>query len=230
MKTNESLWQKYFDFSQVDWQKVIDATKDTVYLTLVATFIIFFVGMILGILLYALGHSKKNWGRVGYGLVSIITNVLRAIPFMVLLIFLMPVTKSLMGTTIGVKAAYPALILSASPFFARLVEMALREVDGGVLEAANAMGASPLQIFFKVLIPESLPALISGLTVTTVSMIGFTAMAGVIGAGGLGQLAWNTGFQRSNYTVILVATVMITLFVFLVQGIGDFIVKKVDKR
>lgn len=230
MKTNESLWQKYFDFSQVDWQKVMDATKDTVYLTLVATFIIFFVGMILGILLYALGHSKKNWGRVGYGLVSIITNVLRAIPFMVLLIFLMPVTKSLMGTTIGVKAAYPALILSASPFFARLVEMALREVDGGVLEAANAMGASPLQIFFKVLIPESLPALISGLTVTTVSMIGFTAMAGVIGAGGLGQLAWNTGFQRSNYTVILVATVMITLFVFLVQGIGDFIVKKVDKR
>lgn len=230
MRTEVSLWQKYFDFSQVDWQKVMEATKDTVYLTLVATFIIFFVGMILGILLYALGHSKKTWGKLGYGLVSIITNVLRAIPFMVLLIFLMPVTKYLMGTTIGVKAAYPSLVLSASPFFARLVEMALREVDGGVLEAANAMGASPLQIFFKVLIPESLPALISGLTVTTVSMIGFTAMAGVIGAGGLGQLAWNTGFQRGNYTVILVATVMITLFVFLIQGIGDFIVKKVDKR
>ncbi|MGX7200374.1 methionine ABC transporter permease [Enterococcus nangangensis] len=230
MNNNQSLWQKYFDFSQVDWPKVGEATRDTVYLTLVATFIIFFVGMLLGILLYALGHSKKAWGKVGYGIVSVITNVLRAVPFMILLIFLMPVTKTLMGTTIGVKAAYPALILSASPFFARLVELALREVDGGVLEAADALGASPLQIFFKVLIPESLPALISGLTVTTVSMIGFTAMAGVIGAGGLGQLAWNTGFQRSNYTVILVATVMITLFVFLVQGIGDFIVKKVDKR
>ncbi len=229
--TNQlTFTEKYFNFKEVDWQKVLDATKDTVSLTLVATVLIFVVGMILGVLLYALGRSNKGFGKLGYRVVSIITNTLRAIPFMILLILLMPFTKNIMGTTIGVAAAYPALILSAAPFFARMVELSLREVDGGVLEAADAMGASKFQIFYKILIPESLPALVSGLTVTTVSMIGFTAMAGVIGAGGLGQLAWNTGFQRSNYTVIVVATVIITLFVFIVQGIGDVIVKKVDKR
>ncbi|WP_071131327.1 methionine ABC transporter permease [Enterococcus timonensis] len=226
----ETFVEKYLNFSEVDWPKVWEATRDTITLTLVATVIIFVVGLILGVLLYSLSRNKSGLGRVGYGIVTVITNVLRAIPFMILLILLMPFTKQVMGTMIGVIAAYPALILSSAPFFARMVELALREVDGGVLEAANAMGATKAQILFKVLLPESLPALVSGLTVTTVSMIGFTAMAGVIGAGGLGQLAWNSGFQRNNFTVIVVATIIITLFVFLVQGLGDFIVKKIDKR
>lgn len=227
---NKSFIGKYLTFSEVDWTKVWEALGDTITLTLLSTIIIFILGMLLGVGLYALSRSKKVFGKIGYGILSVITNVLRAVPFMILLIILMPFTKALMGSTIGVKAAYPALILSATPFFARMVELSLREVDGGVLEAAEAMGASKSQIFFKVLLKESLPALISGLTVTTVSMIGFTAMAGVIGAGGLGQLAWNTGFQRNNFTVILVATVLITLLVFLVQGLGDFWIKKVDKR
>lgn len=227
---NKSFIGKYLAFSEVDWTKVWEALGDTITLTLLSTIIIFILGMLLGVGLYALSRSKKVFGKIGYGILSVITNVLRAVPFMILLIILMPFTKVLMGSTIGVKAAYPALILSATPFFARMVELSLREVDGGVLEAAEAMGASKSQIFFKVLLKESLPALISGLTVTTVSMIGFTAMAGVIGAGGLGQLAWNTGFQRNNFTVILVATVLITLLVFLVQGLGDFWIKKVDKR
>ena len=230
MVSNQSLLQKYFNFSEVDWTKVWEATKDTVFLTVIPTLLILVLGLLLGILLYALGNSKTTGGKIGYWLASILTNILRAIPFMVLLILMIPVTKNIMGTMIGAKAAIPALILSATPFFARLVELALREVDSGVLEAADAMGASRLHIYTKILLPESLPALISGLTVTTVSMIGFSAMAGIIGAGGLGQLAWNGGFQVGKYTVILVSTVIITLLVFIVQGIGDFIVKKVDKR
>jgi D-methionine transport system permease protein len=149
---------------------------------------------------------------------------------MILMVLIIPLTIILVGTMLGASAAIPALVLSAVPFYARLVEMALREVDAGVLEAADAMGASYGQLVLKVLLPESMPALISGLTVTSVTMIGFTAMAGAIGAGGLGNLAWQEGFQRNNYTVTLVATVIILVIVFIVQGVGDFFTAKLDKR
>ena len=128
------------------------------------------------------------------------------------------------------QAAIPALIISAAPFYARLVEIGLREVDKGVIEAARAMGAKKSTIITKVLIPESLPAIISGLTVTAIALVGSTAMAGVIGAGGLGNLAYLDGFQRNNSTLTFVATVLILIIVFAIQILGDTIVKKVDKR
>ena len=146
------------------------------------------------------------------------------------MVLLIPFTTMLVGTMLGAKAAIPALVLSAAPFYARLVEIALREVDAGVIEAAEAMGASYWQVVYKVLIPESIPALISGITVTTITMIGYTAMAGTIGAGGLGSLAWQEGFQRGNYTVTMVATVIILVIVFIVQAIGDTLTKQTDKR
>jgi len=149
---------------------------------------------------------------------------------MILMVLIIPFTKALVGTMLGAKAAIPALVLSAVPFYARLVEIALREVDAGVIEAAEAMGASYWQVVYKVLIPESIPALISGITVTTITMIGYTAMAGTIGAGGLGSLAWQEGFQRGNYTVTMVATVIILVIVFIVQAIGDTLTKQTDKR
>ena len=219
-----------FDFSRVNWEKVQDKTIDTLIMTFESLIAVFIVGLLLGLLLYLTSNSKSAFGRGFYAVVTAIVNIFRAIPFIILIVLLIPFTKFLIGTIIGVQAAIPALIISAAPFYARLVEIGLREVDKGVIEAARAMGAKNSTIILKVLIPESLPAIISGLTVTAIALVGSTAMAGVIGAGGLGNLAYLDGFQRNNSTLTFVATVLILIIVFAVQILGDTIVKKVDKR
>lgn len=219
-----------FDFSRVNWDKVQDKTIETLIMTFESLIAVFIVGLFLGLLLYLTSNSKSTFGRGFYAVVTAIVNIFRAIPFIILIVLLIPFTKFLIGTIIGVQAAIPALIISAAPFYARLVEIGLREVDKGVIEAARAMGAKNSTIILKVLIPESLPAIISGLTVTAIALVGSTAMAGVIGAGGLGNLAYLDGFQRNNSTLTFVATVLILIIVFAVQILGDTIVKKVDKR
>ena len=219
-----------FDFSRVNWDKVQDKTIETLIMTFESLIAVFIVGLFLGLLLYLTSNSKSTFGRGFYAVVTAIVNIFRAIPFIILIVLLIPFTKALIGTIIGVQAAIPALIISAAPFYARLVEMGLREVDKGVIEAARAMGAKKSTIITKVLIPESLPAIISGLTVTAIALVGSTAMAGVIGAGGLGNLAYLDGFQRNNSTLTFVATVLILIIVFAIQILGDTIVKKVDKR
>ena len=162
--------------------------------------------------------------------ISAIVNIFRSIPFIILIVLLIPFTKLLVGTMIGEDAALPALIIGAAPFYARMVEIGLREIDKGVIEAARSMGAKTSTIIWKVLIPESLPALVSGITVTAISFVGFTAMAGVIGAGGLGNLAYLEGFQRNRFDVTLMATISILIIVFIIQFIGDIITTKIDKR
>ena len=219
-----------FDFSRVNWEKVQDKTIETLIMTFESLIAVFLVGLFLGLLLYLTSNSKSAFGRGFYAVVTAIVNIFRAIPFIILIVLLIPFTKFLIGTIIGVQAAIPALIMSAAPFYARLVEIGLREVDKGVIEAARAMGAKKTTIILKVLIPESLPAIISGLTVTAIALVGSTAMAGVIGAGGLGNLAYLDGFQRNNSTLTFVATVLILIIVFALQILGDTIVKKVDKR
>ena len=219
-----------FDFSRVNWEKVQDKTIETLIMTFESLIAVFIVGLFLGLLLYLTSNSKSAFGRGFYAVVTAIVNIFRAIPFIILIVLLIPFTKFLIGTIIGVQAAIPALIISAAPFYARLVEIGLREVDKGVIEAARAMGAKKSTIILKVLIPESLPAIISGLTVTAIALVGSTAMAGVIGAGGLGNLAYLDGFQRNNSTLTFVATVLILIIVFALQILGDTIVKKVDKR
>ena len=219
-----------FDFSRVNWDKVQDKTIETLIMTFESLIAVFIIGLFLGLLLYLTSNSKSTFGRGFYTVVTAIVNIFRAIPFIILIVLLIPFTKALIGTIIGVQAAIPALIISAAPFYARLVEIGLREVDKGVIEAARAMGAKKTTIILKVLIPESLPAIISGLTVTAIALVGSTAMAGVIGAGGLGNLAYLDGFQRNNNTLTFVATVLILIIVFAVQILGDTIVKKVDKR
>ena len=219
-----------FDFSRVNWEKVQDKTIETLIMTFESLIAVFLVGLFLGLLLYLTSNSKSAFGRGFYAVVTAIVKIFRAIPFIILIVLLIPFTKFLIGTIIGVQAAIPALIISAAPFYARLVEIGLREVDKGVIEAARAMGAKNSTIILKVLIPESLPAIISGLTVTAIALVGSTAMAGVIGAGGLGNLAYLDGFQRNNNTLTFVATVLILIIVFAVQILGDTIVKKVDKR
>ncbi len=219
-----------FDFSKVNWDKVQDKTIETLIMTFESLIAVFIIGLFLGLLLYLTSNSKSTFGRGFYTVVTAIVNIFRAIPFIILIVLLIPFTKALIGTIIGVQAAIPALIISAAPFYARLVEIGLREVDKGVIEAARAMGAKKTTIILKVLIPESLPAIISGLTVTAIALVGSTAMAGVIGAGGLGNLAYLDGFQRNNSTLTFVATVLILIIVFALQILGDTIVKKVDKR
>jgi D-methionine transport system permease protein metI len=219
-----------FEFSRVNWDKVQEKTIETLIMTFESLIVVFLLGLFLGLLLYITSNSKGTFGRGFYTVVTAIVNIFRAIPFIILIVLLIPFTKALIGTIIGVQAAIPALIISAAPFYARLVEIGLREVDKGVIEAARAMGAKRITIITKVLIPESLPAIVSGLTVTAIALVGATAMAGVIGAGGLGNLAYLDGFQRNNSTLTFVATVLILVIVFAIQILGDTVVKKIDKR
>ena len=184
----------------------------------------------LGLLLYETSGSNSKAVKALNWVVALFVNVFRSIPFIILIVLLLPVTQVLVGAITGAKAAIPSLVFSAAPFYARLVEIAFHEVDGGVLEAAESMGATKWQLVFKVLIPESLPALVSGITVTAISLIGYTAMAGAIGAGGLGQLAYTDGFQSYNNAITLTSTVVIVIIVFAFQYLGDFAVKRIDKR
>lgn len=227
---DKSFVETYFNFEKVDWANMQQATLDTLFMTFFSMVLVVVIGLLLGLALYSLGRKQTAGANILYNVVSIISNAFRSTPFMILMVLIIPFTTLLVGSFLGAKAAIPALVLSAAPFYARMVEIAFREVNPGVIEAAEAMGASYWEIIYKIVIPESVPALISGLTVTTISMIGYTAMAGAIGAGGLGALAWQEGFQRGNYTVTLVATVIILIIVFIIQGIGDFLAKATDKR
>ncbi|WP_089089310.1 methionine ABC transporter permease [Secundilactobacillus pentosiphilus] len=206
------------------------ATWETIWMTIVSMIAVAILGVLLGLLLFETTASENIWVKVLNAVVSFLVNVFRSIPFIILIMLLLPITKNLVGTIIGPTAALPSLIVSAAPFYARMVELAFHEIDRGVIEAAESMGATGWQIVYKVLLPESMPALVSGATVTTISLIGYTAMAGAIGAGGLGNLAYIDGFQANNNTIVLVATVIIVIIVFAFQFIGDFLVRRIDKR
>ncbi|MCL1697393.1 MULTISPECIES: methionine ABC transporter permease [unclassified Lysinibacillus] len=217
-------------FPNVDWDKMWQATYETLYMTTIATVITFILGLVIGILLFLSSPNQLWANKLVNFLTGSIVNIFRSIPFIVLIILLIPFTKFLLGTIRGANAALPALIIGAAPFYARMVLISLREIDKGVIEAARSMGAKTSTIIWKVLIPESLPALISGITVTAVALVGYTAMAGIIGAGGLGNLAFLDGFQRNREDVTLMATILILIVVFVIQWIGDFITVKTDKR
>ncbi|MBO2536985.1 MULTISPECIES: methionine ABC transporter permease [Rummeliibacillus] len=217
-------------FPNVDWEMMWEATRETIYMTAVSTLLTFILGLVLGIVLFLTSPTQLWANKIVNVLTGSFVNIFRSIPFIILVILLIPFTKFLLGTIRGANAALPALIIGAAPFYARMVLIALREIDKGVIEAARSMGAKTWTIIWKVLIPESLPALISGITVTAVALVGYTAMAGVIGAGGLGNLAFMDGFQRSRNDVTLVATILVLIIVFIIQFIGDFITSKTDKR
>lgn len=219
-----------FNFSDLDTEKLLDATYETFYMTLISLAGTFIIGILLGLLLFLTTKEGLWRNKTLYAVTATIVNVFRAIPFIILIFLLFPFTLFLVGTIRGPNAALPALIIGAAPFYGRLVEIALKEIDKGVIEAAKSMGAKTRTIVFKVLLPESMPALVSGITVTAIALIGYTAMAGAIGAGGLGSYAYYAGFQRRNLAIVLVCTVIIVLIVFLFQFIGDYIAKKLDKR
>ena len=214
----------------VKWPKMWEATLETLYMTGISVLATFLIGIFLGLLLFLTAKGNIWENKTINSFVAALVNIFRSIPFIILIILLIPFTKFLVGTMLGANAALPALIIGAAPFYARMVEIALREIDKGVLEAARAMGAKTSTIIFKVLLPESMPALISGITVTAIALVGYTAMAGVVGAGGLGNLAYLEGFQRNHNDVTIFSTILILVIVFIIQFIGDIVTSKIDKR
>lgn len=227
---NKGITASLFLTPNVDWDNMWEATLETLYMSVIALAFTFIFGILLGLLLFLTDRDQLWENRIVNGITAAYVNIFRSIPFIILIVLLIPFTRTIMGTMLGPSAALPALIIGAAPFYARLVEIALREIDKGVIEAAKSMGANNREIIFKVLIPESLPALVSGITVTSIALVSYTAMAGVIGAGGLGDLAYRDGFQRSNPDITLVATLIVLVVVFIFQYIGDRVTYKMDKR
>ncbi|MFY9997024.1 MAG: methionine ABC transporter permease [Leclercia sp.] len=217
-------------FPHLKWDQLWAATLETLYMTALSGIATFVLGLVLGLALFLTARGGLFHNRALYSVISIVVNVFRSIPFIILIVLLIPFTKTVVGTILGANAALPALIVGAAPFYARLVEIALREVDKGVIEATRSMGARLSTLIFRVLLPESSPALVSGITVTLIALVSYSAMAGVIGAGGLGNLAYLEGFQRNHGDVTLVATVTILIIVFIIQLCGDAITSVLDKR
>ncbi|WP_316571529.1 methionine ABC transporter permease [Neobacillus sp. YIM B06451] len=217
-------------FPNVVWENMWAATRETLYMTSISVAVTFVLGIILGLLLFLTGKGNLWENAFINKIIAAFVNVFRSIPFIILIVLLIPFTVFVVGSMIGENAALPALIIGSAPFYARMVEIGLREIDKGVIEAAKSMGASTWTIIWKVLLPESMPALVSGITVTAIALVSYTAMAGAIGAGGLGNLAYLEGFQRSRNDVTVMATIIILIIVFIIQLIGDTITRKLDKR
>jgi len=212
------------------WADIGQATVDTLLMLAGSLPLTLAIGLPLGVLLYLFGAPQMKRRPLAYGVLALVVNLLRSVPFIILMIVLIPVTLFLMGTSLGVRGAIVPLVIGAAPFYARLVETALREVDRGVIEATQAMGATTWQLVTRVLLPEARPGLIAGATVTTVALIGFTAMGGAIGSGGLGDLAFRDGYQRSHTDVALVTVVLLLVLVQLLQMLGDRLVAHYSRK
>ena len=226
-------------FTPETWAEAVSVVKseflfaiwETFYVTVVATFFALLLGLPLGVLLVA---GDKDGvlplPRPVMQALNVIINLLRSIPFLILMIMAFPIARLLIGTTIGTKASIVPLVIAAFPFVARLVESSLREVNPNVIEAAQSMGASPLQIICKVMIPESVPSLISNATIAVTTILGYSAMSGIIGGGGLGKIAINYGYYRYKYLIMYAAVILLVLLVQLFQSVGTRLAVKTDKR
>ncbi len=217
-------------------QKIIEqglakALGETLLMTFVPTILAFVIGLPLGILLVTGDekgiHPLPRWLM---RLLNFIINILRSVPFLILLIVVLPLSRAIVGTTVGTKAILVPLIVAAFPFVARLVETSIREVDAGVVEAAQSMGASTFQIIWKVLIPEARPALISNFMVALITIFGYGAMSGAVGGGGIGRIAVNYGYNRYQPLVMYFAVILLVILVQLFQSAGNVLVRKSDKR
>ena len=202
----------------------------TIYMIAISLVVAVVIGLPLGILLFVTDRGLFWENRTIQNVVGFIVNMVRSIPFIILLVALIPLTKALVGSTIGPTAASVSLSVAAIPFFARIVESALREIDKGVIEAAIAAGATPWMIIKDVLLLEAKSGIISGLTLTLISLIGFSAMAGTVGGGGIGDLAIRFGYYRYDNTIMIATVVILIVLVQLVQLLGDLLSKAVDKR
>ncbi len=210
--------------------EIIQATKDTLVMLGLSTLFTIVIGLPLGIIVFLCSEGQLLSNKLMYTILSTVINIFRSIPFVILMIMLIEVTRFIVGTSIGVRGTIPPLVIAAAPFFARLVETSLREVDKGVIEAAQAMGASPNQIIWRVLLPESRPGLIAGITITVVTLVSYTAMSGIIGGGGLGDLAIRYGYQRFDTEVMLITVFIIIVLVQILQMLGDRLVLRFTRK
>jgi D-methionine transport system permease protein len=216
--------------SNIDWAEIGQATLDTLAMLGGSMLMTVALGLPLGVILFLTGKGQMLENRLANGALSLLVNILRSVPFVILLIVMIPLTVALVGTSLGVAGAIPPLVAGAAPFFARLVETALREVDKGVIEASFAMGARRRQVVLGALLPEAMPGIIAAATVTAIALVSYTAMAGVVGAGGLGDLAIRFGYQRFQTDVMVVTVVLLLVLVQALQMVGDGVVRRVSHR
>lgn len=220
---------------QEAWQIFISefpfALWETLYSTVLTTLFAYCIGLPLGVILVT--GSKDGIRPLPSPLMkglNIVVNLLRSVPFLILMIIALPLSQLILGTKVGTGASMPPLVIAAFPFIARMVESSLREVDKGVIEAAQSMGATPFQIVLKVLLPEAKPSLIAGATISMTTILGYGAMAGVIGGGGLGKIAINYGYYRYKYLVMYLAVILLVIIVQVFQSLGDHLAARLDMR
>ncbi len=207
------------------------AVWETIYVTILATALAIIIGLPLGVLLAA---GDKNGilplPKPVMSILNVVINLLRSVPFLILMIMVIPLTRAIVGTTVGTPASIVPLVIAAFPFIARLAESSFREVNPDIIETAQSMGASPMQIIIKVLIPESVPSLLSNATIAITTILGYSAMSGIIGGGGLGKIAINYGYYRYKTLIMILAVILLIIIVQIFQSLGDHLAKKSDKR
>lgn len=209
---------------------IIEALLQTGYMVIISLIAAIVFGGLLGILLYAASSQHFFKNDIVKKVIGFVLNIIRSVPFLILMILLLPLSKLIVGTKIGPEAVIVPLSIASIAFFARLAEASLSDVNSGVIEAAFSSGASKLRIVFGIIIPEALPSLMKNITVTAISVLGFSAMAGLVGGGGLGDLAYRYGYQRYQTDIMLVCVILLIVIVQLIQWIGDKIAYKLDKK
>ena len=209
---------------------ILKAFNETVFMTFYSTIFSVIFGFILAVILTISAEDGLRPNKVVYKILDVIINILRSFPFIILMVFIIPLTRAIVGTSIGKEAAIVPLTFAAAPFVARIIESSLREVDKGVIEAAKSMGASTSQIIWKVLLPESKPSLLIGAAISTTTILGYSAMAGAVGGGGLGGIAINYGYYRYETDIMLVTVAILVIIVQIIQEIGMRLARKSDKR
>ncbi|HEY4539887.1 MAG TPA: methionine ABC transporter permease MetI [Faecalibacter sp.] len=209
---------------------LVKGTWETIVMTFVAGFFGFVIGLPLGIILFLTRKGQFLEHKIVNQTLSFFVNVFRSIPFIILIVWMIPFTRAIVGSSIGMAAALVPLSVGAAPFIARLVENSLLEIPEGLIEAARAMGAKPMQIITKVLLPEALPSLINAATITLITLVGYSAMGGAVGAGGLGQIGYQYGYVGYDTLIMNVVLVLLIIIVFIIQFTGDFLSKKFNHK
>ena len=219
-----------FQFSDKVIQMIIDGVFETLYMTLVSTLFGYLFGLPLGITLAVTDKEGIKPNAFIYKVLDVLTNIFRSIPFLILLILIIPVTRFLVGKSYGTTATIVPLSIAAIPFIGRMVESSLKEVDAGVIEAARSMGASNMRIILRVMLVEARTSLISGATIAIGTILGYSAMAGTVGGGGLGDIAIQYGYYRYQFDIMIVTVVLLVVLVQLFQSVGTFLAGRLDKR
>ena len=207
-----------------------EGTVDTIYMTLVSTFFSYVFGLVMGVVLVICRKDGIRPNALVYGVLDVVVNLTRSFPFLILMIAVIPFTRFLVGTTIGNNATVVPLVIAAAPFVARLIEQSLLEVDKGVIEAAQSMGASTWQIMYKVYIPEARPSLVNGSAIAATTILGYSAMSGAVGGGGLGKLAIMYGYNRYQTDIMVMTVVLLIIIVQAFQSFGNWATRRSDKR